>query len=34
MDQVVAYIGLDWADEQHSVHVQAADGTIEHLVLE
>jgi transposase len=31
---VVAYIGLDWADERHSVHLQAADGRIEHLELE
>ena len=34
MNTIVAYIGLDWADEQHSVHLQAADGTIEHRVLE
>lgn len=34
MDSIVAYIGLDWADERHSVHVQTADGTIEHLELE
>lgn len=34
MDQVVASLGLDWADERHSVHLQAADGAIEHLVLE
>jgi hypothetical protein len=31
---VVAYIGLDWADEWHSVHLQTADGPIEHLELE
>jgi transposase len=30
----VAYIGLDWADERHSVHLQTADGRIEHLELE
>ena len=23
---IVAYIGLDWADERHSVHLQTADG--------
>lgn len=34
MADVVAYIGLDWADERHSVHLQAADGRIEHLELE
>jgi transposase len=31
---VVAYIGLDWADERHSVHLQPADGNIEHHELE
>jgi transposase len=31
---VVAYIGLDWADERHSVHLQPAEGTIEHDELE
>jgi len=31
---IVAYIGLDWADERHSVHLQAADGRIEHRELE
>jgi hypothetical protein len=31
---ILAYIGLDWADERHSVHLQAADGRIEHLELE
>jgi len=31
---VVAYIGLDWADERHSVHLQTADGRIEHVELE
>jgi transposase len=30
----VAYIGLDWADERHSVHLQPADGKIEHHELE
>jgi transposase len=33
VDMVVAHIGLDWADEQHSVHLQTADGVIEHLTL-
>jgi transposase len=31
---VVAWVGLDWADERHSVHLQTADGRIEHLDLE
>jgi transposase len=31
---VVAWIGLDWADERHSVHLQTADGRIEQLTLE
>lgn len=34
MATIVAYIGLDWADEQHSVHLQAVNGPVEHLVLE
>jgi transposase len=34
VDKIVAYIGLDWGDEQHSVHLQTADGTIEHRELE
>jgi transposase len=34
MANVMAYIGLDWADERHSVHLQTADGRIEHLELE
>ena len=34
MADVVAYIGLDWADERHSVHLQTTDGRIEHLELE
>ena len=34
MDTVVAYIGLDWADERHSVHLQPANGAIEHRELE
>lgn len=34
MEICVAYIGLDWADERHSVHLQTADGTIEHFALE
>ena len=31
---MVAYIGLDWADERHSVHLQPADGPGEHFELE
>jgi hypothetical protein len=34
VDTIVACIGLDWADERHSVHLQGADGTIEQLELE
>jgi transposase len=34
LDTVVAYIGLDWADERHSVHLQTAEGTLEHRELE
>jgi transposase len=34
LDNIAAYIGLDWADERHSVHLQTADGRIEHLELE
>lgn len=34
MDNILAFIGLDWADERHSVHLQAPDGQIEHLELE
>jgi len=34
LDTVVAYIGLDWADERHSVHLQTAEGAVEHRELE
>ena len=34
MDNIVAYIGLDWGDERHSVHLQTAAGTITHVELE
>jgi len=34
MEPCVAYLGLDWADERHSVHLQTADGVIEHRELE
>jgi transposase len=34
MTPIVASIGLDWADERHSVHLQAPDGRIEHVELE
>ena len=30
----VAYIGLDWGDARHSVHLQTPEGTIEHLELD
>ena len=32
--QVAACIGLDWADKEHSVHLRAADGKLEHFTLE
>ena len=32
--QLAACIGLDWADKEHSVHLQAADGKMEHFTLE
>jgi transposase len=31
---IVAYLGLDWADERHSVHLQPVAGKIEHHELE
>ena len=34
MADMVAYIGLDWGDERHSVHLQTANGTLEHVELE
>ena len=34
MENIVAYIGLDWADARHSVHLQPPNGTIEHVELE
>jgi transposase len=34
VDNIVAYIGLDWADEQHAVHLQTAEGRIEQGELE
>jgi transposase len=34
LDSIVAYIGLDWADERHAVHLQSTHGTIEHSELE
>lgn len=34
MDSRAAYIGLDWADERHAVHLQTAAGAIEHMELE
>ena len=30
---IVAYVGLDWADAAHSVHLQASDGRVEHLTV-
>jgi hypothetical protein len=34
LEHMAAYIGLDWADERHSVHLQTAEGVIEHRELE
>jgi transposase len=34
LEPVVAYIGLDWGDERHSVHLQTAEGAIERFELE
>jgi transposase len=34
VDTIVAFIGLDWADERHSVHLQTTEGTLEHVELE
>ena len=34
MADIVAYIGLDWGDERHSVHLQTPQGRIEHIELE
>jgi transposase len=31
--EIVAYIGLDWADAEHSVHLQAVDGRVEHQTV-
>jgi transposase len=33
LDSIVAYIGLDWADDRHSVHLQPADGPVEQFEL-
>lgn len=32
--QIAAWIGLDWADKEHSIHLQAGMGKREHLILE
>ena len=34
VNTIVAYIGLDWGDERHSVHLQTAEGVIEHVEIE
>jgi len=34
VDTVVAWIGLDWADQRHAGQLQTADGTVEAFVLE
>jgi len=34
MEDIAAYIGLDWGDERHSVHLQAVGGKPEHGELE
>jgi transposase len=32
--QLAACIGVDWGDVQHSIHLQSADGKMEHFMLE
>jgi len=32
--EVAAWIGLDWADKKHSLHLQAENGKREHMMLE
>ena len=32
--EVAAWIGLDWADKIHSIHLQAENGKREHSTLE
>ena len=32
--QLVACIGLDWGDEEHSIHVRTMGGKVEHIKLE
>lgn len=32
--EIVAWIGLDWADVEHSVHLQSAEGRVEHHTVE
>ena len=34
VDTVVAWIGLDWADQRYAGQLQTADGTVEAFVLE
>ena len=31
--QLAACIGLDWADKEHSIHLQALNGQLEHFTL-
>jgi hypothetical protein len=33
-DTIVAWVGVDWADERHAVELQPADGPVEACVLE
>jgi hypothetical protein len=32
-DGVAAWLGLDWGDQEHSIHLQVQEGPIEHLTL-
>src|ERR1041385_2779987 len=32
--KLAACIGLDWADKQHSIHLQVLNGKLEHCTLE
>jgi len=32
--QFAAWVGLDWADKEHSIHLRAGNGKTEHMILE
>jgi transposase len=33
-DDVVAWVGLDWGDQAHSIHLQVQQGPVEHVTLQ